>query len=102
MEEFPLNCIRDPVAVRDKNGMFNNITLFTVVEDPKNKHSPSEMHIFQVISRSVSDRKLLSSDHHRASIHLSTHLHMYKSRSRTAIRKIPPVKYIKTLMLTPF
>ena len=54
MEEFPLDCVRDPVAVRDKTGMFNNITLFTVVDDPRNKHSPSEMHIFQVISRSVS------------------------------------------------
>ena len=54
MEEFPLECVRDPVAVRDKTGMFNNITLFTVVDDARNKQSPSEMHIFQVIGRSVS------------------------------------------------
>lgn len=65
MEEFPLSCVRDPVAVRDKNGMFNNITLFTVVDDPKQKHSPSDMHIFQIIDRSVSiaspSRSLLQS-----------------------------------------
>ena len=53
MELFPLASIRDPVAVTDKNGMFNNIALFTVVDDPKSKHSPSDMHIFQVIDQSV-------------------------------------------------
>jgi len=55
MEEFPLECVRDPVAVRDKTGMFNNITLFTVVDDARNKQSPSEMHIFQVIGRSAKE-----------------------------------------------
>lgn len=54
MELFPLSCIRDPVAGKDKNGMFNNIVLFTVVDEPKNKHSASDMHIFQVVGRSVS------------------------------------------------
>lgn len=57
MEQFPLECINDPVAVRDKNGVFNNIVLFTVVEDPKKRQSPSEMHIFRVVDRSVSTSK---------------------------------------------
>ncbi|XP_067938295.1 epidermal growth factor receptor kinase substrate 8-like isoform X2 [Watersipora subatra] len=55
MELFPLECVREPVAVKDKTGMFNNIALFTVVDEPKNKHSLSDMHIFQVVGREASE-----------------------------------------------
>ncbi|KAF6022159.1 hypothetical protein EB796_019532 [Bugula neritina] len=51
MENFPVSGIKDPVAVTDKSGMFNNIALFTVIDDPRDKQSSSEMHIFQIIER---------------------------------------------------
>jgi len=55
MENFPVSGIKDPVAVTDKSGMFNNIALFTVIDDPRDKQSSSEMHIFQIIERPVSN-----------------------------------------------
>lgn len=53
IEKFPLECVFDPVAVRDRNGMFNNLILFTVTEDPKARSSPREMHVFQVVGKEV-------------------------------------------------
>lgn len=51
IEKFPLSLVHDPVSVvsEDKKDIYNNIVLFTVLEDSrkKNPSSPSEMHIFQ-------------------------------------------------------
>jgi len=49
---FPLYLISDPTSVisDDKKDIYNNILLFTVLEDTKKKTStPSEMHIFQCV-----------------------------------------------------
>ncbi|XP_013406941.1 epidermal growth factor receptor kinase substrate 8-like protein 2 isoform X2 [Lingula anatina] len=54
MERFPLPLVSEPAAVSssDRRDIYNNIVLFIVVEDPKKKNSnPSEMHIFQCVSR---------------------------------------------------
>ncbi|XP_021338889.1 epidermal growth factor receptor kinase substrate 8-like isoform X3 [Mizuhopecten yessoensis] len=48
-ERFPLSSVLEPTAVvDDKNHeVYSNLILFTVKEDPRNKYSPSDMHIFQ-------------------------------------------------------
>lgn len=55
MERFPLHLVTDPTAVtnRDRRDVYNNILLFTVLEDPHSK-SATEMHIFQSVGRPVS------------------------------------------------
>ena len=55
MERFPLSLVTDPTAVTndDRRDVYNNVVLFTVVEDP-HRRAPSEMHIFQSISNPVS------------------------------------------------
>ncbi|XP_023228277.1 epidermal growth factor receptor kinase substrate 8-like protein 2 [Centruroides sculpturatus] len=50
VERFPMSLISDPIAYTsdDPRELYNNILIFIVKGDPKNKnHSPSEMHIFQ-------------------------------------------------------
>lgn len=50
VEKFPLSLVHDPVSVvsDDKKDIYNNIILFTVLQDnQKNSATPSEMHIFQ-------------------------------------------------------
>ena len=56
MECFPLSLIKDPAAVtnQDRRDIYNNILLFTVLEDPKKRSDQSEMHLFQCLSRPVS------------------------------------------------
>ncbi|XP_060080846.1 epidermal growth factor receptor kinase substrate 8-like isoform X1 [Ylistrum balloti] len=48
-ERFPLQTVLEPTAVvDDKNHeVYSNLILFTVKEDPRNKYSPTDMHIFQ-------------------------------------------------------
>lgn len=55
MERFPLSFVSEPTAVTksDRREIYNNIVLFTVHEDG-HKRAPSEMHIFQVLSKPVS------------------------------------------------
>lgn len=51
VEKFPLNLVHDPTSVvsDDRKDIYNNIILFTVIEENQKKNSttPSEMHIFQ-------------------------------------------------------
>ncbi|XP_055949243.1 epidermal growth factor receptor kinase substrate 8-like isoform X2 [Argiope bruennichi] len=50
VEKFPMNLISDPTAYtsEDPRELYNNILIFIVREDPKNKNpNQSEMHIFQ-------------------------------------------------------
>lgn len=50
VEKFPMELISDPTAYtsNDPRELYNNILIFIVREDPKNKNSnQSEMHIFQ-------------------------------------------------------
>ena len=51
MERFPLDLVRAPTAVtnRDARDVYNNVILFTVQGDNSNG-SPAEMHIFHVLS----------------------------------------------------
>ena len=55
MERFPLNLITDPTAIMndDRRDVYNNILLFTISGDTY-QHTPSEMHIFQCKSTTVS------------------------------------------------
>ncbi len=54
---FPLSLVVDPTSVvsDDKKDIYNNILLFTVLEDmnKKSMSTPSEMHIFQCIRTHV-------------------------------------------------
>ena len=50
----------DPVAVSDKKGMFNNIILFTVLEDITQKSSAREMHIFEVVGKKVWSSRIIT------------------------------------------
>jgi len=54
VELFPFSLVHDPTSVisDDKKDVYNNILLFTILEDAKKKSSssaPSEMHIFQCV-----------------------------------------------------
>ncbi len=52
----PLSLIHEPTSVinDDKKDIYNNILLFTVLEDPKKRNSlQSEMHIFQCLKNHV-------------------------------------------------
>ena len=58
---FPLSLLNDPTSVvsDDKKDIYNNILLFTVIEDVKKKTgstAPSEMHIFQCLNVHVSSK----------------------------------------------
>jgi hypothetical protein len=60
MEHFPITLVNEPTSAtaserRSAIGSepLDNIVLFTVLEDPVNKTSPPEMHIFQCLGRSV-------------------------------------------------
>ena len=53
----PLNLIHEPTSVinDDKKDIYNNILLFTVLEDSKKMSSnQSEMHIFQCLKNHAS------------------------------------------------
>jgi len=60
MERFPLSLVSEPTCAtaidRRVNGcdVFDNLVLFTVLEDPVKKTSPPEMHVFQCINHLVS------------------------------------------------
>ena len=55
MEQFPLALVVEPMAIssRSRNDVYNNLLLFTVLEDPKKATTPTEMHIFQCVNFSV-------------------------------------------------
>ncbi|CAH1787442.1 unnamed protein product [Owenia fusiformis] len=58
MERFPIELVEEPTAVTnsDPKNVYNNIVLFTVIEDKRApQSSPSEMHIFQCISQPAID-----------------------------------------------
>ncbi|XP_071100187.1 epidermal growth factor receptor kinase substrate 8-like isoform X3 [Haliotis cracherodii] len=52
LERFPMECIVDPTAVfkNDRREVYNNLILFTVVEDHRRKSGQGDLHIFQSIS----------------------------------------------------
>ncbi|XP_064635199.1 epidermal growth factor receptor kinase substrate 8-like isoform X3 [Lineus longissimus] len=53
IERFPLSLVVDPTAMynRDRKEVYNNLLLFTVLEDQKKRSTTlTEMHIFQIIS----------------------------------------------------
>ena len=56
IERFPIQLIHEPTAIfkNDKREIYNNLILFTVIEDPKRKNSQADMHIFQSVKCRVS------------------------------------------------
>ena len=56
LERFPLAQVHEPTAVlkNDRRETYNNLILFTVIDDPRRKNSPSDMHIFQSVNAPVS------------------------------------------------
>ena len=63
VELFPLDLLHEPTSVvsDDKKDIYNNILLFTVLEDPRKKlitGTPSEMHIFQCVRTHVSSHRV--------------------------------------------
>lgn len=62
IERFSLSMVQDPTAVinSDRGDVYNNIVLFTVLED-RHRQTPREMHIFQCLHKAVSFSCLISS-----------------------------------------
>lgn len=57
LERFPLSQVHEPTAVlkNDRRETYNNLILFTVIDDPRRKNSPSDMHIFQSVNAPAHD-----------------------------------------------
>ncbi|BFZ05083.1 hypothetical protein BsWGS_08125 [Bradybaena similaris] len=49
LERFPIQLVQDPTAVfkNDRREIYNNLILFTVIDDPKKRTPQADMHIFQ-------------------------------------------------------
>ncbi|KAH9491472.1 hypothetical protein Btru_044926 [Bulinus truncatus] len=49
LERFPIQLVQDPTAIfkNDRREIYNNLILFTIVDDPKRRSSQADMHIFQ-------------------------------------------------------
>uniref|UniRef100_A0A0B7BDQ4 SH3 domain-containing protein n=1 Tax=Arion vulgaris TaxID=1028688 RepID=A0A0B7BDQ4_9EUPU len=49
LEKFPVQLVQDPTAIfkNDRREIYNNLILFTIVDDPKKRSSHADMHIFQ-------------------------------------------------------
>ncbi|XP_012939830.1 epidermal growth factor receptor kinase substrate 8 [Aplysia californica] len=49
LERFPVQLVQDPTAIfkNDRREIYNNLILFTIVDDPKKRSSQADMHIFQ-------------------------------------------------------
>lgn len=57
LERFPLAQVFEPTAVlkNDRRETYNNLVMFTIIEDPRRKNGPSDMHIFQSITAPAHD-----------------------------------------------
>jgi epidermal growth factor receptor kinase substrate 8 len=55
IETVQLSLIHEPtsVIIDDKKNLYNNLLLFTVLQDPKIRNSPTEMHIFHCVKTHV-------------------------------------------------
>ncbi|GFR76122.1 epidermal growth factor receptor kinase substrate 8 [Elysia marginata] len=49
LERFPIQQVQDPTAIfkNDRREIYNNLILFTIVDDAKRRGSSADMHIFQ-------------------------------------------------------
>ncbi|CAG5116293.1 unnamed protein product, partial [Candidula unifasciata] len=49
LEKFPIQLVQDPTAIfkNDHREIYNNLILFTIVDDPKKRSPQADMHIFQ-------------------------------------------------------
>ncbi|CAL1535450.1 unnamed protein product [Lymnaea stagnalis] len=49
LERFQIQLVQDPTAIfkNDRREIYNNLILFTIVDDPKKRSSQADMHIFQ-------------------------------------------------------
>ena len=56
LEKFPLDLVYEPTAIfkDDKREIYNNLILFSVLEDSRKRNGPSDMHIFQSVVNPVS------------------------------------------------
>ncbi|XP_053384488.1 epidermal growth factor receptor kinase substrate 8-like isoform X7 [Mercenaria mercenaria] len=57
LERFPLSHVHEPTAVlkNDRRETYNNLVLFTILDDPRRKNGPSDMHIFQSVNAPAHD-----------------------------------------------
>ncbi|KAL8574358.1 hypothetical protein ACOMHN_057350 [Nucella lapillus] len=51
LERFPVQCIQEPTAIfkNDRREIYNNLVLFTVMEEGHKKDAQADMHIFQSV-----------------------------------------------------
>lgn len=56
LERFPIQLVQDPTAIfkNDRREIYNNLILFTIIDDPKKRSSQADMHIFQSSKAPVS------------------------------------------------
>ncbi|BFZ16179.1 hypothetical protein BsWGS_19218 [Bradybaena similaris] len=49
LEKFPIQLVQDPTAIfkNDRREIYNNLILFTIIDDPKKRSPQADMHIFQ-------------------------------------------------------
>lgn len=110
VEIFPMDLVRDPTSVvsDDKKDIYNNILLFTVLEDPRRNGgptatTPTEMHIFQCIhthSAEIVDEiykvkesygsSTTSSHSHQQNLNHQHHQHNQHSYNRQQVADINP------------
>lgn len=57
LERFSLDLVYEPTAIfkDDKREIYTNLILFTVLDDPRKRSGPSDMHIFQSIANPAQD-----------------------------------------------
>jgi epidermal growth factor receptor kinase substrate 8 len=67
LERFPIAQVHEPTAIfkNDKREIYNNLVLFTILDDPRKRNSQTDMHIFQSVAspaQEVVDELLASKD----------------------------------------
>ena len=56
LERFPVQYIQEPTAIfkNDRREIYNNLILFTVMDESNKKDAQADMHIFQSVRTPVS------------------------------------------------
>ena len=56
LERFPVQFVQEPTAIfkNDRREIYNNLILFTVMDESNKKDSQADMHIFQSVRTPVS------------------------------------------------
>nr|XP_034305459.1 epidermal growth factor receptor kinase substrate 8 isoform X1 [Crassostrea gigas]XP_034305504.1 epidermal growth factor receptor kinase substrate 8 isoform X1 [Crassostrea gigas] len=64
LERFSLDLVYEPTAIfkDDKREIYTNLILFTVLDDPRKRSGPSDMHIFQSIANPLTNQATKAQD----------------------------------------